>query len=1059
MKKMQKGLRTGTALSALVLATAGAFAGMPAYAQDTAASGAQQEEPAAQDIIVTGSRIARPNLEGATPVTVVTAEQLQQTARISIGDVINDLPQVRSTYSQQNSSRFLGTGGLNLVDLYGLGTQRTLVLVNGRRHVGADILNNAVSPDLNTFPTDLIEDVQILTGGSSAVYGSDAIAGVVNFKLKQDFEGLQMRGQGSITDKQDAGSYSASLLAGKNFAGGRGNIAVDLEYAHQNDLFASDRSYYARNDTLLTVDNDPAGLPNGSDGVPDNVFFRDVRSAGIYSGGLVSFSPSTTLGTAPCGRDNQTSAAFPNGRPFTCNYIFASNGDLIQQTGSRVGVQNATTASTSASGVTGVAPGGAFIGGNGNTRREDKLVQLLPRLDRYAINVIGHFDVSSAFTPFVEAKYVRTESFSAGGSGPAFFTGSTIDALYERPRLDNPYLSSQARTTITNALIASGVPAANIGNGTRFIMRKNLTDLGMRSEAARRETFRIVGGVRGDLGSNFRYEVAGNYGQFTEHTKVLGNVNTQRLALALDSARNGSGQIVCASQIDPNRAEDFVGNDAILQKDIAACKPLNPFGVGNISQDAKNYVLQNTVSRGKITQLDFTGFVSGDTGTFFNLPGGPVGVAVGGEYRRETAFFKADPLVEAGYTFYNALAEFNPPSFEVKEAFGELNLPLLKDIFLVKEFSAHAAARVSDYKGGAGTVWAYNFDGTYSPVKGIMFRAAYSRSVRAPNLTELYAAPGQNFAPGFSDPCSQANLANGTQYRPANCAAAVGTGFNYNYAQSLETSASGNPNLQAEKSDSYTYGVVIQPPMIPGLSLTVDYYNIAVNNVITSPSPQQVANACYDSPTTNNQFCSIFKRDDAAGSVTGTPFRILEGSLLERPLNYAQLKVRGINAEVSYLYKFSPENSLGGRFVYTHQLTNEAFLDPTQPGFADNYRGEVGDPRDAFNVNIDGKFGKFFFGYQMRYLSKMAATSIEALESFQGRPATNLDFADINWYRAVTYHDLRIGVSIRPKQQFFLGIDNLTDERPPLGSTGIGGGSGIYDNIGRRMYAGFNVKF
>jgi outer membrane receptor protein involved in Fe transport len=1059
MKKNQKTLRAGTALSALILASAGIFAAAPACAQDAAGTTAQQDQPPAQDIIVTGSRIARPNLEGATPVTVVTAEQLQQTARISIGDVINDLPQVRSTFSQQNSSRFLGTGGLSLVDLYGLGTQRTLVLVNGRRHVGADILNNAVSPDLNTFPTDLIEDVQITTGGNSAVYGSDAIAGVVNFKLKDNFEGLQMRGQGAITDKKDAGSYSASLVAGKNFAGGRGNIAVDLEYAHQNDLFASDRSYFARNDTLLTVDTDPPGLPNGSDGVPDNVFFRDIRGATIYSGGLVSFAPSTASGAAPCGRDNQTSAAFPNGRPFTCNYIFTSNGDLVQQTGSRVGLQNATSASLNPTTLTNTAPGGSFIGGNGNTRREDKLVQLLPRLDRYAINLIGHFDISSAFVPFVEAKYVRTESFSAGGSGPAFFTGGTIDALYERPRLDNPYLSTQARTTITNALIASGVAPASITNSTRFVLRKNLTDLGMRSEAARRETFRIVGGVRGDLGSNFRYEVSGNYGEFKENTKVLGNVNVQRLALALDSTRNAGGQIVCASQIDPSRAEDFVGNDAILQRDIAGCKPLNPFGEGNISQDAKNYVLQNTVSHGKITQLDFNGFVSGDTGAFFNLPGGPVGVALGGEYRRETAFFKADPLVEAGYTFYNALAEFNPPSFEVKEAFGEINLPLLKDIFLIHSLNAHASARVSDYKGAAGTVWAYNFDGVYSPVKGVSLRAAYSRSVRAPNLTELYAAPGQNFAPGFADPCAQANLALGTQYRAANCASTVGSGFNYNYAQSLETLASGNSDLRAEKSDSYTYGVVLQPALVPGLSISVDYYNIAVNNVITSPSAQQIVNACYDSPTTGNQFCSLFQRDDAAGTETGTPFRIIEGSLVESPLNYAQLKVRGINAEVSYSYKFSPENSLGVRAVYTHQITNEAFLDPTQPNFADNYRGEVGDPRDAVNVNVDGKFGKFFFGYQLRYISKMAATSIEALESFQGRPATNLDFADIPWYRAVTYHDLRLGVSIQPKQQFFLGVDNLTDEHPPLGSTGIGGGSGIYDNIGRRFYAGFNVKF
>jgi outer membrane receptor protein involved in Fe transport len=177
------------------------------------------EEKTMEEVIVTGSRIARPNLESTVPVTTVTAEELFQTGGTSIGDLLNDLPALRSTFSQSNSSRFLGTTGLNLLDLRGLGTQRTLVLVNGRRHVGSDILNNAVSPDTNTFPTDLIESVDVVTGGNSAVYGSDAIAGVVNFILKKDFEGLQVRGQGGISDEGDAGNYYASVLWGHELHG------------------------------------------------------------------------------------------------------------------------------------------------------------------------------------------------------------------------------------------------------------------------------------------------------------------------------------------------------------------------------------------------------------------------------------------------------------------------------------------------------------------------------------------------------------------------------------------------------------------------------------------------------------------------------------------------------------------------------------------------------------------------------------------------------------------------------------------------------------------------
>lgn len=181
-------------------------------------------DAATPDVLVTGSRIRTPNATATIPVSSISAADLTKSARTSIGDVLNQLPQLRSTFSQSNSTRFLGTAGLNLLDLRGLGTVRTLVLVNGRRHVGSDVLNNAVSVDTNTIPTDLVEAIDIVTGGDSAVYGSDAIAGVVNFRLKNNYEGLQLRAQGGISDQHDAGSYFASLLAGKNVAEGRGNI-------------------------------------------------------------------------------------------------------------------------------------------------------------------------------------------------------------------------------------------------------------------------------------------------------------------------------------------------------------------------------------------------------------------------------------------------------------------------------------------------------------------------------------------------------------------------------------------------------------------------------------------------------------------------------------------------------------------------------------------------------------------------------------------------------------------------------------------------------------------
>lgn len=375
--------------AALAQTDAQGTAAAPVVTAETAQAETAQAETAEADtagetsvITVTGTRIVRPNLESGAPITTVAGDEFFQTGQVSVGDVLNELPQLRPTFSQQNSTRFLGTRGLNLLDLRGLGSQRTLVLVNGRRHVPGDVLNNAVSPDVNTFPTDLIERVDILTGSGAGVYGSDAIAGAVNFVLKQNYEGLQLRGQAGVSKYKDAGNQYISLLAGKNFADDRGNIAINLEYAHQDDYYASGRPRLRINRNFVVVDSDPAGAENGSDGVPDRTVLNDIRSTTISLGGLLNLP-----GGGTCGTDTV-------GNPYNCTYLFQEDGTLIPQTGQRVGL----------------APNGSFLGGNGYTGREGRLVALSPRLNRYSANLIGHFEISPAFVPFIEAKYVRTDA-------------------------------------------------------------------------------------------------------------------------------------------------------------------------------------------------------------------------------------------------------------------------------------------------------------------------------------------------------------------------------------------------------------------------------------------------------------------------------------------------------------------------------------------------------------------------------------------------------------------------------------------------------------------------
>jgi outer membrane receptor protein involved in Fe transport len=1018
--------------SAVALAVATALLGA------SAAATAQEAPP--QEVVVTGSRISRPNLESTVPITTVTGEEFYQTGNTAIGDLLNDLPALRSTFSQQNSSRFLGTTGLNLLDLRGLGTQRTLVLVNGRRHVGSDILSNAVSPDTNTFPTDLIERIDVVTGGNSAVYGSDAIAGVVNFVLKKDFEGIQIRAQGGNAEEGDAGDYYASALAGMNFMDGRGNVAVNLEYAKQEPFFASDRENMRRQGLFVVTDTDPAG----SDGVPDRLFFEDVRSATIANEGKILFSPSVASGLAPCGRDK-------DGRAYGCSLIFRPDGTLTPQAGDRIGL----------------GPNGNFNGGDGTTNREGKALAIFPKLERTSVNLFGHLTITDAFEPFVEAKYVRTESLRYGQ--PAFFQGGTMGGdPREQPRLDNPFLSDQARATIVATRAATGL-AAN----PRFALQRNLLDLGPRQEDATRETSRIVLGIGGKFADDWSYEVSANYGKFEEDTVVLGNLNIQRFFLAMDSARNASGTIVCRSQIDPAAAlifeqgvpESDAFATARLGEDVASCVPLNPFGAGNLTPAMRSYLLQDTTSVAEIDQFVTSAVVSGSSRNWFELPAGPIGIAFGLEHRTEDNFFEAEDLVESGITFYNALPLFDPPKFEVNEAFTEFRVPILSEKAFAHELTFNAAGRYADYKGATGGVFAHNLGVDFAPIESLRFRIGKARAVRAPNLADLFSQQSQNFA-NWVDPCSDRNVGTGSATRAANCATAGKPGgFDFVPTATLEIVSGGNPNLKEETSDSFTAGFVFRPAFLPGFSMSADYFDIDIDDVITAPSAQDILDACYDAADLNNQFCGLFQRAGAGGGPRGEQqFQVLEGSLQQTLLNYASSTSRGVDLELGYNHDVG-FGQLQSRFIYTRTLQRDDFLNPADPDRPDRILSELGDPKSAFNMNTEIRRGPLAVGYELRYIGKMVLNTAEDLFSVGGDEPQNADWADRRSYPSVIYHDVRAAYDFSNALNFYVGVDNLTDKEPPLGLIGTGNGgtvaanSAIYDARGRFFFAGAKYNF
>lgn len=1070
--------------SALTLAL---FSAMPAFAQGEIAAADEAAETAETGtIVVTGSRIRRPNIESNLPVTSLGGEEFFQQGQTNIGDTLNELPQLRSTFAQQNPGAGVGIAGLNLLDLRGLGTVRTLVLVNGRRHVPADILNNAASPDVNTIPNDLIERVEIVTGGNSAVYGSDAIAGVVNFILRRDFDGVQLRGSAGISQGGYGGNQYASAMVGKNFADDRGNITAHIEYARQERIYASDIPFLRQNNGFATVDVDSAGTPNASDGFPDAVFVRDIRSASIHRFGMVAI-PQSQTGSRPCGQGtlSNNGPANTNGTAFHCNYIFTEAGRLTPQTGTRFGS----------------GPGGTFVGGNGQTSREGTQLAILPYMKRYNGNLLAHFEVSDALEFFGEAKFTRIDTVG-NQLGPTFLNNTTASLGNDAriaPRLDNPFLNPADRTTIANAILASGCGYAlgtslatvtcrpltaaettNIANGSyRFLFSRNLTDSADRDEFFRRDTFRAVAGARGTFNDDWSYEISANYGKMKERADMAGFVNRQRFLLSLDAAidpANPGAGIQCRSKFDPAArvgAPGYANSAATLAADVAACVPYNLFGAGD-NRAAVDYFSLAIRNRSSIEQLNLQGFVSGDLSQLFELPGGPISFVLGGEYRREKAFNDSDDAADTGISNSVFLGDVDAQAVKVKEAFGEIRIPLLKDMPFAHELTVSGAGRVSDYN-TIGTAWAYNAGVEYAPIQDIRFRANFGRAVRAPNVTETSFPSVPNFANNFIDPCN-VNAIGANAIRSTNCTNQLTPAQLANLAPggySLGIISGSNPNLNAEKADTYTIGAVIQPRWVPGLSLTVDYFNIKVKDVIVSLTAQTILNSCYDSVGLSSPVCSLFQRNLGSGNGPEgeLPGQILNYSTVSGPNNFAKRIREGIDIEAAYRTNITDDVRLSTRFIYTHQLKNSNFENPTIPTFENRLLSELGDPQDEFRWNVDLSLDRFTFGYEMRYIGPMLTSLYENFYPLDSAcsaatppvcPPLNADAFEIYKYPAVFYHDIRADFRIGEEDSglnFYFGVDNVLNTKPPLGSTATGAGSAIYSIRGRNMYAGFRARF
>ncbi len=952
------------------------------------------------------------------------------------------------------------------------------MLVNGRRQMTATPGVERV--DVNTIPTDLVERVDIVTGGNSAIYGSDAVAGVVNFILKRNFDGIRLRGQGGISSRGDRGSYFVSLTAGKNFAGGRGNVAVAGEYAKQNTLYFTHRDNqtgaFSGRTQYQIVENvgpqlNPSGGPirTGSEpatgnGIPDRVLISGVRNNSISEGGLFSAScptaPFDPDGTGPL-PPTESQAAFEARRALACNGIpVPGSTNALAQFGHTF-VFNQAGNLVRNDCITNFGPFGSgnCLGGQGSTLRLTGM--LAPGLERKAVNLIAHFDVSEAFVPFIEAKYVR---ITANQEGQPTFFNNTFS-------INNAFLSPANRA----AILAVSAPGATTFSAQRFNI-----DFGGRGEQHLRETWSAVVGATGTFNDDWKYEVSFNYGRLYTYYETEGNLLRARYANSINAVTNASGNIVCAINADLNPANDD-----------PACVPVNLFGIGTVSQAALDYFgyTSSRVQRAKL--YDGLAYVAGDSSQVFELPGGPIGFVVGGEIRRQTAFAAYDDVTAstacgaAGCTFLNVIPNFEPPAVVVKEAFGEISIPLLRDMPFFHELTVDAAGRFSDYNvGSTGTVFAYNVNGTWAPVRDIRFRAGYARSIRAPTQSDLFSPPSQTFNNTLLDPCGQQNI-NNNPNRAANCAAAgvpttqthtVGgvtttEPFTNRPASGVLGNNQGNPNLREEKGTSLTLGAIIQPRFIPGLSLTIDYYDIEVESVIQSLLSQTIIDLCYDSSTgIDNQYCAaVFRNPNgtfagqsnvlhAGGTASFAP---TGPGFLQASFNFAKLEATGIDFDLAYRKRLSSDVQLNLRGILSRNLKRNNYTNVNDPAFADTFLEELGTPKWQGQISANLKYGMFDFGYRGRWIGKTVnflATGYETFFSFQGRPAQDPDFASRVKYQNIFYHDFRLDMEVDKRFNFYVGVDNAFDRLPPRDLLGTEGGS-PYNPTGRFFYGGVEVNF
>lgn len=1101
------------------------MASAPALAQDATSNQDPQEAVQVEEIVVTGSRIRRDPTNAPTPLIQVEREALLTTGQSTVIDYLATIPALsNSLVPSDTTGSGLNDGGLDFANLRSLGTGRTLTLVDGRRHVGSSA--GTLSVDVSTIPRLLIENIEIITGGASSIYGADAVAGVLNFILRDDFEGVEFDANYGMINQDGQAAGRASLLVGANLLDDRLNVYAFGEYEQQDMVTSFDVDWLNDDPRFIGLDADPTATP--ADGDLDNAIFYRLNRMDRPRWGQVTLAngqaasplndpdiPYFTCASAG-GVFNYSSSCYAVNPGYTFWFDPGQGTARLADFGTRVGNTGANRPYN--------------YGGDGVSAADFGTTSRFPEIESQRFQAGFTFSILPNVNLSGEYKFVTEDVYDI--SQPTFFNIYLDDTSYSSTSTpviygvqsydlrwsDNAFLPQNVKDAIaTNMLNRYGPPTQTQPGqflGQVLVQQAQYISFGPdRSQDNNREVERYVVGLDGDFDNllffrNVSWDVGYTRGEMNNVNAERG-IDSQRFALASDAVVDTAGilgtpgAIVCRSTLldaqgilSADRVRGGALQDTTYGQDsIDQCEPLNIFGAGNQSDEALAYIDATIRVREQNISEQTLVNVAGQLWDFWGA--GPLGVAVGYEHRREyTEGVGRSADTNGRLLFMNTGPDFLGAEYESDEFYGEIAIPLFRDSFLGDYAEFSASYREFDYTtAGQGDVYGLNL--VYRPIPDIAFRTSLNTSVRVPNLAENFRPATQTFYNGVVDPCATASITNPSlsaeirANRIQNCEAlAQADGFapgffdfagatatntdDYipNYTSGVAGVNAGNPFLEPEESESFTFSVILKPRMFPNLSVVLDYYDIRVDNVISAVSARVASENCVNGATLDVAACNtIFRNNPAtAGYLTSTDpvirssgFRIGApngdpiGGFIQGSINYAGLETEGLDFSVNY--SLDTYDLIGrdmGRFSYSLNglwlITQESYTNTSDPTDASGSAGNLFFPRVRFNSSLTYAPNDI---WSINWTADWQ-TSQDIVSPFS--LAANIDNRPADSYKtgAFTRHDFTFRWNVRDDLSLRAGVVNAFDneQNPYLGGT-------LYNNFdawGRRFFIGLNFR-